>query len=127
MLVLLLPLIRGLLTSPHAGERLSIPGEALQDVKAKELIALILFYFVPFDGEVIEGGGDPPLEVQNDFFGFVFEEQGRYPLHSQRSCEPGPCNDSSSPSMRSRIVVSFTYNDDVFVLGGGTVMCMLWG
>lgn len=26
--------------------------------------------------------------------------------------------------MRSRIVVSFTYNDDVIVLGGGTVMCV---
>lgn len=39
-------------------------------MKAKELIVLILFYLVPFDGEVTEGGGDPPLEVQNDFFGF---------------------------------------------------------
>lgn len=104
---------------------LLIPGEALQDVKAKELIALILFYLVPFDGEVREGErGPPPLEVQNDFFGFVFEEQGRYPNHCQRSCEPAPCNDSSSPSMRSRIVVSFTYNDDVIVLGGGIVMCV---
>lgn len=66
---------KGLPTSPHAGGRLLIPGEALQHVKAKELIAFILFYLVPFEGEVTEGGGDLPLEVHNDFFGFVFEEQ----------------------------------------------------
>lgn len=94
-----------------------IPGEALQDVKAKELIALILIYLLPFDGGVTEGVGDPPLEVRNDFFAFVFEEQGLYP----RSY-----HDSSSPSMRSRMVVSFTYKDDVIVAGGGAVMCVFW-
>lgn len=41
-------------------------------MKVKEPIALMLFYLVAFDGEVREGGGDPPLEVQMDFFGFVF-------------------------------------------------------
>lgn len=77
-----------------------IPGEALQDVKAKELIALILFYLLPMVRT--EGVGNPPLEVRNDFFGFVFEKQGLYPPHSQRSCGLGPCHDSSSPSIKAK-------------------------
>lgn len=64
------------------------------------------------------------MEALNEFFGFVFEERGHYLSRSKPSGEPGPCKYSSSPPMRSRMVLSFTYNDDVIVPDGGTVMCV---
>lgn len=50
--------MRRLPTSPRAGGGggISIPGEALQAVKAKQLIALILHYLIPLNGEVTECG-----------------------------------------------------------------------
>lgn len=69
-------LMRRLPTSLRAaaGGKRSIPREVLQDVKAKMLIALILLYLIPLNGEVREWEGDPPMDVQNEFSGFVFEE-----------------------------------------------------
>lgn len=64
---------------------------------------------------VVWGGGGSPLEVQNDFFCCVFEKHGCYLSSSQPSCEP---------VMRSRMVVSFTCNNNVVVLGGGTDVCV---